>query len=303
MAKSSSRVISVRSVGDLLASFFVDLPEEYRHEPTRLQIHPIEYFRPHLRVPTPPNSTPYSYLILQRTGEGTVEINAERVTIRSRAAMFVHRGSVVSLRALRPTTTGWMIMYDDASIARVLHPEIIERLMACRAPIPLSPAALRWLEGVCRLLEQQTAIESGEHQPVSHHLFGAIIERLLAEAGKSAPPRADRAASVNRKFRALVFDHAVEQGSVSFYARKIGVSENHLLRCVGRLSGRSPKEWIIDVRLLHAQKLLRVTDLSISDVAARSGFEDPSYFGRQFRRRFGMSPKAFRMLPEQDSSG
>jgi AraC family transcriptional regulator, transcriptional activator of pobA len=303
MKTSQKRFVAITSLNDLLESFLVDVPPEFRFEPTRLQLYPIQYFLPFLRVPTPLNVAPFSYLILQGKGKGEVQINADRITIRSRAAMFVHRGSVVSLRSLHPSTTGWMVMYDDALIARVLHSSAIEQVFGMRTPIPLSRDAYGWLEELSELLQRQTRIETTTHQPVSDHLFGALIQRLLAEGGVTSSHPVDRAESLDHHFRQLVFEHAIAEGSVGFYAERLHVSENYLLQCIKRVSGRSPKEWILDVRMMYARKLLQTTGEPVGEIAAQTGFDDPSYFGRLFRRRFGMSPREFRTISEQDLSG
>ena len=112
--------------------------------------------------------------------------------------------------------------------------------MGLRSSIPLSAATLAWSESLCGLLERQLRIETGGDQPVSEYLFGALLERLLAEMGEPAPERADRAEALDRRFRRLVFEHAITEHAVGFYAAKLNVSENSRLRCVRSCSGRSP---------------------------------------------------------------
>ena len=46
--------------------------------------------------------------------------------------------------------------------------------------------------------------------------------------------------------------------------------------------------------MLVAARLLRFTDLSVSEVAHRAGFTDPLYFSRAFKRRHDASPQAYR---------
>jgi len=60
-----------------------------------------------------------------------------------------------------------------------------------------------------------------------------------------------------------------------------------------RFSG-SPRKWILQQRLLHAQMLLSNTDQHIVEVALASGFESAPYFTRAFRQAFGETPHAWR---------
>ncbi|HEU5443318.1 MAG TPA: helix-turn-helix transcriptional regulator, partial [Steroidobacteraceae bacterium] len=54
---------------------------------------------------------------------------------------------------------------------------------------------------------------------------------------------------------------------------------------------------LMQARLARAREMLsdpRLTDVPVIELAARCGFADPSHFARRFRRRFGLSPVAFR---------
>jgi LacI family transcriptional regulator, galactose operon repressor len=52
---------------------------------------------------------------------------------------------------------------------------------------------------------------------------------------------------------------------------------------------------ILRVRINHAQKLLETTPLSVTDIAARSGFASLNHFFRVFHRRTGLTPRSFRL--------
>lgn len=59
--------------------------------------------------------------------------------------------------------------------------------------------------------------------------------------------------------------------------------------------GVSPKEYLLNLRIRQAKRLLREEkQLPVKTVAAAVGFENPLYFSRCFHRRTGVSPKAFR---------
>jgi AraC family transcriptional activator of pobA len=46
--------------------------------------------------------------------------------------------------------------------------------------------------------------------------------------------------------------------------------------------------------MLEAARLLRFTDKTMGEVAYESGFSDPLYFSRAFKRHNGQSPSAYR---------
>ncbi|WP_018753436.1 AraC family transcriptional regulator [Paenibacillus sanguinis] len=61
-----------------------------------------------------------------------------------------------------------------------------------------------------------------------------------------------------------------------------------------RAVGRPPLEYLIQLRLEHALRLLETTSHKISDIAMECGFRSLSNFNHLFRKHFGMSPKQAR---------
>jgi transcriptional regulator GlxA family with amidase domain len=56
----------------------------------------------------------------------------------------------------------------------------------------------------------------------------------------------------------------------------------------------SPLEYVHTLRLEEAKQMLEATDLPVEAVAGEVGYQDPSFFGRLFRRRIGLTPVAYR---------
>lgn len=61
-----------------------------------------------------------------------------------------------------------------------------------------------------------------------------------------------------------------------------------------RRFGCSPMRYVLELRLRRAAILLNDPSLSIAQVAAGAGFQDPLYFSRRFGRHFGVSPTGYR---------
>lgn len=74
-----------------------------------------------------------------------------------------------------------------------------------------------------------------------------------------------------------------------------GRSREHVTRvCRGHL-GRSPTELLNDVRLSHASVALAQSDKKVIDIAHQSGFGHLGHFYREFQRRYGMTPRRYRL--------
>ena len=61
-------------------------------------------------------------------------------------------------------------------------------------------------------------------------------------------------------------------------------------------TGKSPSVWIEEAIIIQAKMLLKGTSLPLSEVAAKIGIMDQSYFSRKFRQHEGMTPSEYRQL-------
>lgn len=78
-------------------------------------------------------------------------------------------------------------------------------------------------------------------------------------------------------------------------AALIGVTPTYLCRLFKNAIGISPVSYITNVRMERAKQLLRERkELPVNRIAAECGFADPGYFGRVFRRAFGITPESCR---------
>ncbi|MCD8179102.1 MAG: helix-turn-helix domain-containing protein [Tannerellaceae bacterium] len=73
----------------------------------------------------------------------------------------------------------------------------------------------------------------------------------------------------------------------------MGMSRPTFYRKVKNLTGLSPTELITHVRLEVASRLLLETTMCINDVALSVGFSSGSYFARNFRTVYGLSPTEY----------
>jgi AraC family cel operon transcriptional repressor len=73
-----------------------------------------------------------------------------------------------------------------------------------------------------------------------------------------------------------------------------GVSLPHLCRSVRAHLGKTPTEFVNDLRMRRAAILLATTRAEVREIVAECGMENVSYFYRQFRRRYGTSPLEYR---------
>ena len=67
-----------------------------------------------------------------------------------------------------------------------------------------------------------------------------------------------------------------------------------LLPVFKKVTGYSPIDYLLHVRLAKAGELLLKTSIPVSEIASDCGFNDSNYFSRQFRKTYGLSPRDYR---------
>lgn len=77
-------------------------------------------------------------------------------------------------------------------------------------------------------------------------------------------------------------------------ARDMGMTKTTLLSNIKIVFGISPTELMNRIRIQAAEELLTKTDLSVSEVAYRTGYNDPKYFSRVYKKFFGCTPSETR---------
>ncbi len=75
-----------------------------------------------------------------------------------------------------------------------------------------------------------------------------------------------------------------------------------LTRASRDVTGRTTKQLVTDRVLLEAARLLRFTDLTVGEIAFRTGYEDQLYFSRAFKRRYGDAPTPYRNVHRHPSN-
>ncbi len=177
---------------------------------------------------------------------------------------------------------------------------VFEALAIDLAPIELqvleTPAALQG--DVQALVDELTSPGGGE----SRHLCLALLTRVLIGLKRAAlarlPPASTTHAASHRElvaqaeaFMERSFWRSLTRADIS---RAVGMSEPHLGRLFRSSTGRSVLQRLIEIRIEHAKRLLRESDLQITQIALDIGINSFSHFSYTFKRATGLSPSDYR---------
>lgn len=88
----------------------------------------------------------------------------------------------------------------------------------------------------------------------------------------------------------FIHKHYSENITTSTLAKHLAVSVNYLCRCFNACTGFTVVDHINYVRCTAAKTMLTTTDYSVSEVCTAVGYNNLSYFGRQYKKFFGNAP-------------
>ena len=125
-----------------------------------------------------------------------------------------------------------------------------------------------------------------------------MIVPLLGQATVSLPQQAPRPNAIQEARMKTMLrwldQHYSEQVSAAALAASVDICVRECQRAFARFLHASPMQYLARRRVAFAAEQLVCTELSITEIGFRCGFESPSYFSRQFRAITGFTPNAYR---------
>lgn len=82
--------------------------------------------------------------------------------------------------------------------------------------------------------------------------------------------------------------------TITALAKLVNLSPSRLRHLFKGETGLTPNQFIKEVRLNEAERLLRTTFLRVKEIMNRVGFLDESHFGHEFKKAYGASPSTYR---------
>lgn len=123
--------------------------------------------------------------------------------------------------------------------------------------------------------------------------FAAHAE-LISLLSAISKLKASNSTNILGKAKRFIEGHFSENITVKSIAGHCNISETHLFRLFKNSLSVSPNDYLSEVRIAAAKKLLCVTEMSVNEIAYSCGFNSLSYFSDCFKRKCNTSPSAFR---------
>jgi AraC family transcriptional regulator, transcriptional activator of pobA len=247
-----------------------------------------------------PHRHDYHELIWVRQGSGRHLLDGREVAVVPGTLTVIGRGQVHVFERARGLT-GAVVRFGEAllhqgRIARAEPTWLLAGRGAYSVTVPRAHATT--LESIVRALAAEAAAPPDAHSAdLQRHLLSVVlvwIERWY-DAERTGGRQADDAGvQLFRRFAGVLERDFAAHHEATHYADALAVPPSALSQALSRAAGRTTKELITDRVMLEAARLLRFTDRTIGEISYETGFSDPLYFSRAFKRHHGQSPTAYR---------
>jgi len=122
-----------------------------------------------------------------------------------------------------------------------------------------------------------------------------LFSELLMMLEKGAVPYEHSVTSRSaEQTAAYIQKHYKEKITNELLASELHFHPNYIVRCMKTTYGKTPSEYLHDLRIQHSKRLLITTEWSIDRIAEEVGFRYAPYFSSCFKRCVGISPLSFR---------
>ena len=121
--------------------------------------------------------------------------------------------------------------------------------------------------------------------------FSRLLLELFRRRENDAIPSSRRkiAAAI-----AYIHEDPVRPVTIAALCALTGMKKSHLIRSFRLVTGQSPIQYALNLRLERARAILLNEPVTVKEAAYRCGFRDEFYFSRLFRSRYGLSPAQYR---------
>lgn len=249
-------------------------------------------------------------------GEVYQEINRTTITLRSGDWLLINaqeRHMTSNLSELEYDFFNVHFDLDDLDIRSLLSTASFRLITAAEAE--RSGKLNRYIEEIRQLsswIPGEGAIVGGSQLEdklllqanillIIHEILSIIRQQIevKVETRNITPFAADTAHAIEERLSRGLHENI----SITIIAKELNMSRSQCTKLFTKVYGMSPQQYVSMKKLMWAKEMLITSNLPVSEIADRLGFQSASHFSRQFRRWTGYSPTSFKPKPQGERAG
>ncbi|NIJ43998.1 ligand-binding sensor domain-containing protein/AraC-like DNA-binding protein/signal transduction histidine kinase [Wenyingzhuangia heitensis] len=176
-------------------------------------------------------------------------------------------------------------VYISEEISYTLQEQSVEYGIDAVIQLPASESYIK--KKIAALTQPKENVET--HQ-LQKNIFQILTEDQELETGNDK--------LIKKSLEIIKRELSNSNFNVEMLIDQLSISRVKCYRLFKDILGQSPSDVITSLRFQKAEYLLKNKNLNISEISYECGFNDPKYFGKSFKKYFGLSPKAFKSQNE-----
>ncbi|MBD3903318.1 helix-turn-helix domain-containing protein [Chryseobacterium sp. Ch-15] len=241
-----------------------------------------------LKLPILPHRQTVHYLIFLTEGSMTKKSGIESYTVCKNSLFLLPKGQITDTTKFSYDISGYFVHFsEDYLISKNF--DFTEWMN-----IPVIGLAQEETVNLVNLLQRMEYVHNNDY---NGGLLKSYLNVVLTEifyisknvAGKSLTT----VEKIVQDYKRSLMANCTKERSTFFYAEQLHITPNHLNKCVKSVLNKSASELLNEMIILEAKVLMSENQLNISELAFAMGFEDPSYFGRFFKKHTKLTPSEY----------
>ncbi len=239
----------------------------------------------------------YAFMV---SGHASATVNIEKYQFNKGDLIIIEPNTFLLIHDISQDALVYYIVLSSAFLEKhVFGPKISFRAIHWTQPnIPLKQDVQGVYKSMMELLMQASNCEpSMLTVPVMVHFFNVILQFAIdiTQIAEAAQPRQhSRKQELVRQFSDLVIANYQKEHQLAFYANALHVTLPHLCTTVKDITNKTAASFITDAILTDAKAQLKITNLSVKEIAVSLGFDNVMFFNKYFKSHVGIGPKAYR---------
>jgi len=213
--------------------------------------------------------------------------------------------SALSLLAASGRYFDLVILSCLAAKNRPRHVEGVELAREIFAQLPWLPVVMiSWPSETPRLAADSllTGVREILKKPFTVAELAGVVRRLTRRPGRR-PPASPAIIDRIKRVLSSLGGHRESPATLEELAAGAAMSRSHFSHTFHAVAGMALRDYVGDLRLQQAHRLILGSQLSLTDVAIDSGFYDLPHLDKAFRQRIGVSPQEYRRRYRPDHGG
>jgi len=258
---------------------------------------PVEYFKwgtypDHFMIDMPHRHEFVEFLFFTKGG-GVHELDFIGHNIRQ-CSIHIIPASTVHFLKRDQKSEGFTIAFDrhfleSNTIHRIVYPIENEPLV-----VNLSAKQFEYIISITKVILMQVELNKGYYREKGFLLAMELLINAIAQETQSILASADKKKDrIVSAFKMSVRANVHKSTTVKFYADALNISPKYLTNHLKKITGKSAKQWILELLLVSIKKQLINSDLPVKQIAYNHNYDESS-LSKLFKKHVGYTMMQYR---------